>query len=187
MGGADINPHASPHLRLTTRAAHVSSGLASRAAAGLARPREAMAAWEGTCRQTWGGALLLGGCLHGLGVHVPPWGNQHLECGCGLTRPRRGVAAWGVDKAWLQASALLVFPQGAGPPLRQGEGKAAPSTQPLVPEQVAGFRAHRDVEGGQPPDEAGVPGTEAMGRGNTSRGHWEALLLEHAQAPAWRL
>jgi len=74
-----------------------------------------------------------------------------------------------VDKAWLRASASSVSPQGMGPPLRQGEGKVAPSTPP-VPEQAAGLRA------------ASSPGPEATGSGNTSRGHSGAQLLGHALA-----
>ena len=157
--GADVNPRAPPRLaspRLTTGAARVSLALRHGQPQSSPGPGSPLLLGRGDADKPRG-ALLLGGCGHGLGVHVPPWGYQHLECGWAWRGLGGGLPTPGADKAWLRASALPVSPQGSGPPLRQGEGKTAPSTPP-VPEQVAGFRAPSSPGpgGGQLPEEAGV-------------------------------
>lgn len=100
------------------------------------------------------GPCCLGGCGHGLGVHLPPWGYQLLECGWASPGLGGGLPPGVVDKARLRASALPGSPQGAGgPPLGQGEGMAAPSTPPgsLGRWWVSELHPHQDLEGGSSP------------------------------------
>lgn len=114
---------------------------------------------------------------------MPPRGYQHLERG----GPGGRLPPWGVDKAWLWASALPVSFQGAGPSLRRGEGKVAPSNTPTpVPEQVGGFRDSSSL-GPELPSEAGVLGPEAMGRGKHIPVPWGSPAAGTHTSPPPRL
>lgn len=125
-----ISPHAGDRRSPPCLASpHLPTGATHPRATGSRGPRQATGGPLGRmCRKAWGCTPAAWGVRTRPGGACATLGVPAFGVWLGILRPRKGLTPGGADKAWLQALALPISPQGTGPPLRQGEGKAAPRT-----------------------------------------------------------